>query len=136
MPNSARPARIQRASTDANVPLSLGREAIAIGAGGTGGGAHTIHEWYDPSGRDLGLNAFCCSLSRSPESPTNDETKFKFTELFCRFQVLKGTNSRLLKNELPRCFKGRTFRCAVKLPYFCHHERALAREGSAFSTFP
>jgi len=48
-------ARIQRASTDANVPLSLGREAIAIGAGGTGGGAHTIHEWYDPSGRDLGL---------------------------------------------------------------------------------
>ena len=48
-------ARIQRASTDANVPLSLGREAIAIGAGGSGGGAHTIGEWYDPSGRDLGL---------------------------------------------------------------------------------
>ena len=48
-------ARIHRASTDANVPLSLGREAIAIGAGGTGGGAHTIHEWYDPTGRDLGL---------------------------------------------------------------------------------
>ncbi len=48
-------ARIQRASTDANVPLSLGRAAIAIGAGGTGGGAHTIHEWYDPAGRDLGL---------------------------------------------------------------------------------
>jgi tripeptide aminopeptidase len=48
-------ARIQRASTDANIPLSLGREAIAIGAGGSGGGAHTIHEWYDPVGRDLGL---------------------------------------------------------------------------------
>jgi tripeptide aminopeptidase len=48
-------ARIQRASTDANVPLALGREAIAIGAGGSGGGAHTIHEWYDPTGRDLGL---------------------------------------------------------------------------------
>jgi acetylornithine deacetylase/succinyl-diaminopimelate desuccinylase-like protein len=48
-------ARIQRASTDANVPLSLGREAIAIGAGGSGGGAHTIGEWYDPTGRDLGL---------------------------------------------------------------------------------
>ncbi|HKN20929.1 MAG TPA: M20/M25/M40 family metallo-hydrolase [Terracidiphilus sp.] len=48
-------ARIQRASTDANVPLSLGREAIAIGAGGAGGGAHTIHEWYDPAGRELGL---------------------------------------------------------------------------------
>jgi tripeptide aminopeptidase len=48
-------ARIQRASTDANVPLALGREAIAIGAGGAGGGAHTVHEWYDPAGRDLGL---------------------------------------------------------------------------------
>jgi acetylornithine deacetylase/succinyl-diaminopimelate desuccinylase-like protein len=48
-------ARIQRASTDANVPLSLGREAIAIGAGGSGGGAHTLGEWYDPTGRDLGL---------------------------------------------------------------------------------
>lgn len=48
-------ARIQRASTDANIPLSLGREAVAIGAGGSGGGAHTVHEWYDPTGRDLGL---------------------------------------------------------------------------------
>ena len=48
-------SRIQRASTDANIPLSLGREAIAIGAGGSGGGAHTVNEWYDPAGRDLGL---------------------------------------------------------------------------------
>ena len=48
-------ARIQRASTDANIPLSLGRQAIAIGSGGSGGGAHTIHEWYDPTGRELGL---------------------------------------------------------------------------------
>lgn len=48
-------ARVQRASTDANIPLSLGREAIAIGAGGGGGGAHTMNEWYDPAGRDLGL---------------------------------------------------------------------------------
>ena len=48
-------SRVQRASTDANIPLSLGRAAIAIGAGGTGGGAHTLNEWYDPAGRDLGL---------------------------------------------------------------------------------
>jgi len=48
-------SRVQRASTDANIPLSLGRQAIAIGAGGSGGGAHTINEWYDPAGRDLGL---------------------------------------------------------------------------------
>jgi len=48
-------SRLQRASTDANIPLALGREAIAIGAGGSGGGAHTVQEWYDPAGRDLGL---------------------------------------------------------------------------------
>ena len=48
-------ARVQRASTDANIPLSMGREAIAIGAGGSGGGAHTVNEWYDPTGRELGL---------------------------------------------------------------------------------
>lgn len=43
------------ASTDANVPLSLGLPALSIGAGGTGGGAHTPAEWYHPGGRDLGL---------------------------------------------------------------------------------
>jgi acetylornithine deacetylase/succinyl-diaminopimelate desuccinylase-like protein len=48
-------AKVQRASTDANIPISLGREAIAIGAGGAGGGAHTLHEWFDPAGRELGL---------------------------------------------------------------------------------
>ena len=40
-------------STDANVPLSLGREAISIGAGGAGGGIHTSSEWYDPTGREI-----------------------------------------------------------------------------------
>ncbi|HWR34803.1 MAG TPA: M20/M25/M40 family metallo-hydrolase [Clostridia bacterium] len=49
------PSSVHRASTDANIPLSLGIEAIAIGAGGSGGGAHTLHEWYDPRGRDFGL---------------------------------------------------------------------------------
>jgi tripeptide aminopeptidase len=48
-------AQIQRASTDANIPLSLAREAIAIGGGGTGGGAHTLQEWFDCSGRELSL---------------------------------------------------------------------------------
>lgn len=41
-----RPA-LALASTDANVPLSLGIPAIAIGAGGRGGGIHTVAEWYD-----------------------------------------------------------------------------------------
>ncbi len=48
-------ARINRASTDANIPLSLGIEALAIGGGGSGGGAHTLHEWFEPTGRDLAL---------------------------------------------------------------------------------
>ena len=42
-------------STDANIPLALGQEAISIGAGGAGGGAHTLEEWYEPAGRDLAL---------------------------------------------------------------------------------
>jgi tripeptide aminopeptidase len=54
--------RIQRASTDANIPLSMGREAITLGAGGTGGGAHTLHEWYDPANRDLGLKRILLSI--------------------------------------------------------------------------
>jgi tripeptide aminopeptidase len=43
------------ASTDANVPLSMGLPAISIGAGGHGGGAHTPQEWFHPDGRELGL---------------------------------------------------------------------------------
>ena len=43
------------ASTDANIPLSLGLPALSIGAGGQGGGAHTPREWFHPEGRELGL---------------------------------------------------------------------------------
>jgi tripeptide aminopeptidase len=42
-------------STDANLPLSLGVPALAIGAGGMGWGIHTLQEGYDPTGRDLAL---------------------------------------------------------------------------------
>jgi acetylornithine deacetylase/succinyl-diaminopimelate desuccinylase-like protein len=48
-------AQLECSSTDANIPLSLNIPAISIGAGGQGGGAHTIHEWFNPEGRDLGL---------------------------------------------------------------------------------
>lgn len=48
-------ARPDCASTDANIPLSIGMQAVSIGAGGHGGGAHTTAEWYRPTGRDLGL---------------------------------------------------------------------------------
>jgi tripeptide aminopeptidase len=48
-------SRLERSSTDANVPLSLGIPAVAIGGGGSGGGSHTLNEWYDPAGRELGM---------------------------------------------------------------------------------
>lgn len=48
-------SRRERSSTDANIPLALGIPAISMGAGGRSGGAHTLEEWYDPSGRELGL---------------------------------------------------------------------------------
>jgi acetylornithine deacetylase/succinyl-diaminopimelate desuccinylase-like protein len=42
-------------STDANIPLSLGIPALSIGAGGEGGGAHTLAEWYSSRDRETGL---------------------------------------------------------------------------------
>lgn len=55
-------SRIERSSTDANIPLSLGIDAIAIGAGGNGGGAHSLQEWYEPAGRDVGLKRVLLTL--------------------------------------------------------------------------
>jgi len=55
-------AQVQRASTDANIPLSMGREAIAIGGGGSGGGAHTLQEWFDCNGRELGLRRILLTM--------------------------------------------------------------------------
>jgi tripeptide aminopeptidase len=49
-------------STDANIPLSLGIPAIAIGAGGLGGGIHTLQEWYDPTDRNAALRRILLTL--------------------------------------------------------------------------
>ena len=64
-------------STDANIPLALGHEAIAIGAGGTAGGIHTTNEWYDATHRELALRrillilldvcSYLCSQGADPE---------------------------------------------------------------------
>lgn len=56
-------SRIDCASTDANVPLSLGMPAISVGTGGQGGGAHTNSEWYQPNGRDVGLRRILLLLA-------------------------------------------------------------------------
>ena len=47
--------RLDVGSTDANIPMSMGIPALAIGGGGTSGSIHTPEEWFDPSHRDLGI---------------------------------------------------------------------------------
>jgi di/tripeptidase len=60
-------ARVDCASTDANVPLSMGLPAVSIGAGGQGGGAHTNQEWYQPETRELGLRRILLALAALAE---------------------------------------------------------------------
>jgi len=48
-------SRLESSSTDANIPLSLNIPAVSIGGGGKGGGSHTPAEWYDATGREVGL---------------------------------------------------------------------------------
>jgi di/tripeptidase len=55
-------SRLERASTDANIPLSLGIDAISIGAGGNGGSAHSLQEWYESDGRETGLQRVLLTL--------------------------------------------------------------------------
>ncbi len=54
--------RLDCASTDANIPLSLGMAAVSLGAGGQGGGAHTPSEWFDPEGREPGLQRILLTM--------------------------------------------------------------------------
>jgi len=56
-------SHVDCASTDANIPLSMGLPAISIGAGGQGGGAHTPQEWFHPEGRELGLRRILLTLA-------------------------------------------------------------------------
>jgi hypothetical protein len=60
------------ASTDANIPLSMGIPAVSIGAGGQGGGAHTLQEWFNPEGRDLGLKRILLTLTLLLRDPRFD----------------------------------------------------------------
>jgi len=48
-------SRLERSSTDANIPLAEGIPAVALGGGGKGSGSHTLSEWYDSTGREVGL---------------------------------------------------------------------------------
>ncbi len=72
-------SRLDCASTDANIPLSLGMPAVSIGAGGQGGGAHTPAEWFHPDGREFALKRIllaACSaaaLLLAPAAPAVNE---------------------------------------------------------------
>lgn len=50
-----RTAELGAASTDANVPIALGIPAIALGAGGRGGDAHTPQEWFENADGTAGI---------------------------------------------------------------------------------
>ena len=65
-------------STDANLPLARGVPAVAVGAGGTGGGLHTTAEWYDPTGRELALRRILLVLVDACTTVT--ETMFMASE--------------------------------------------------------
>jgi len=47
--------RLDQASTDSNLPISMGIPAITLGAGGHAGSSHTLDEWYDGRERNKGL---------------------------------------------------------------------------------
>jgi acetylornithine deacetylase/succinyl-diaminopimelate desuccinylase-like protein len=47
--------RLDRSSTDSNIAISLRLPAVTLGAGGSSGNSHTLDEWYDPRGREVGL---------------------------------------------------------------------------------
>ncbi|HEX3281364.1 MAG TPA: M20/M25/M40 family metallo-hydrolase [Pyrinomonadaceae bacterium] len=48
-------ASLDQASTDSNLPISLGIPAITLGGGGTSANSHTPDEWYDPRNRAAAL---------------------------------------------------------------------------------
>ena len=62
-----REPELAAASTDANVPIAMGIPAIAIGAGGRGGDAHTPGEWYDNIEGPLGIARAMTILATAAE---------------------------------------------------------------------
>jgi tripeptide aminopeptidase len=63
-------------STDANIPLYRGIPAVALGSGGTGGGIHTLQEWYDPTGRETALRRILLTLLDTLDTTANPHQSF------------------------------------------------------------
>ncbi len=64
----------QRSSTDANVPISLGFEAVAIGSGGRSGASHSLQEWIEPVGREIALQRILLGVALL-SGPVAEEAK-------------------------------------------------------------
>ena len=47
--------RLDCSSTDSNIPISLGIPAITLGVGGISSNCHSLTEWYEATGRELGI---------------------------------------------------------------------------------
>ena len=63
-------SRIERSSTDANIPLSLGIPAVAVGGGGRGGGSHTAERVVRSFRARIRSQAFVLSNCLSRWHPT------------------------------------------------------------------
>lgn len=53
---------LSASSTDANVPISIGVPALAMGAGGRAGGVHTVDEWFENLGGCRGIERALLTL--------------------------------------------------------------------------
>jgi hypothetical protein len=53
----------------------MGIPAVAIGAGGKGGGIHTLQEWYDPTGRETALRRVLLTVLDTLDLATGSETE-------------------------------------------------------------
>ena len=69
-------------STDANLPLSLGIPAVALAAGGIGGGIHTHAEWYDPTGRETALRRILLILLDTAATVSAGDIRRSPSEMF------------------------------------------------------
>ena len=63
-------SRLERSSTDANIPLSQGIPAIAIGGGGKGSGSHTLARMVRPHRSRARAETRAAHVARARWSPT------------------------------------------------------------------
>src|SRR5690606_19690919 len=64
------------ASTDANVPMSLGIPAVTLGGGGRGGAIHTLDEWFDPIDGARGIERALLTILAVAGIHESDQERF------------------------------------------------------------